>query len=40
MLMFFTLQYSTGLSIYFVMSSLIRMVQYYFIQNRRDDKAS
>jgi YidC/Oxa1 family membrane protein insertase len=40
MLMFFTLQYSTGLSIYFVMSSLIRMVQYYFIQNRRDAKAS
>jgi len=35
MLMFFTLQYSTGLSIYFVISSLIRMAQYYLIQNGR-----
>ena len=35
MFMFFTLQYATGLSIYFVLSSLIRIVQYYVIQNGR-----
>jgi YidC/Oxa1 family membrane protein insertase len=40
MMMFFTLQYSTGLSIYFIVSSLIRMVQYYFVQRGRDDKQS
>ena len=32
MFMFFTLQYATGLSIYFVISNLIRMVQYYFVR--------
>jgi membrane protein insertase Oxa1/YidC/SpoIIIJ len=35
MFMFFTLQYATGLSIYFIISSLIRMVQYYFVQRDR-----
>lgn len=38
MMMFFTLQYSTGLSIYFVISSLVRMVQYYFVQRGTDDE--
>lgn len=37
MMMVFTLSYSTGLSIYFIISSLIRIVQYYFVQNRRGD---
>jgi YidC/Oxa1 family membrane protein insertase len=32
MFMFFTLQYATGLSIYFIISNLIRMVQYYVIR--------
>jgi YidC/Oxa1 family membrane protein insertase len=41
MFMFFTLQYATGLSIYFIISSLIRMVQYYFVQrDRSGDKDS
>ena len=40
MFMFFTLQYATGLSIYFVLSSLVRIVQYYFALGGRDgDKA-
>jgi YidC/Oxa1 family membrane protein insertase len=38
MMMFFTLQYSTGLSIYFVISSLVRMAQYYFVRNNRGDE--
>ncbi|MCP4535831.1 MAG: YidC/Oxa1 family membrane protein insertase [Chloroflexi bacterium] len=37
MMMFFTLSYSTGLSIYFIISSVIRIIQYYFVQNRKDD---
>ena len=32
MFMFFTLQYAVGLSIYFVISSLIRIAQYYLMQ--------
>jgi len=36
MFMFFTLQYATGLSIYFVLSSAVRIVQYYFVQRNRD----
>jgi len=36
MFMFFTLQYATGLSIYFVLSSLVRIVQYYFAQRGQD----
>ncbi|MBU0702268.1 MAG: YidC/Oxa1 family membrane protein insertase [Chloroflexi bacterium] len=32
MMMFFTLSYPTGLSIYFIISSLIRVAQYYFIK--------
>ena len=35
MMMIFTLQYSTGLSIYFIISSLIRMAQYYFMPASR-----
>jgi len=35
MFMFFTLQYAVGLSIYFVLSSVIRIAQYYLIQNGR-----
>ena len=38
MMMFFTLQYSTGLSIYFVISSLVRMLQYYFVKRGRNDE--
>jgi YidC/Oxa1 family membrane protein insertase len=38
MMMFFTLQYSTGLSIYFVISSLVRMLQYYFVKRGKDDE--
>jgi len=38
MFMFFTLQYATGLSIYFVISSLIRIAQYYFVQGDQGDK--
>ena len=40
MMMFFTLQYSTGLSIYFIVSSLIRIGQYFFVQRGRDDEQS
>jgi len=36
MFMFFTLQYSTGLSIYFIISSLIRIAQYYLIPASRN----
>jgi len=32
MMMMFTLSYPTGLSIYFIISSLIRVAQYYFIK--------
>jgi YidC/Oxa1 family membrane protein insertase len=39
MFMFFTLQYATGLSIYFIISSLIRMTQYYFVQRGRDNES-
>jgi YidC/Oxa1 family membrane protein insertase len=38
MFMFFTLQYATGLSIYFIISSLVRIVQYYLVQRGQDDK--
>lgn len=38
MFMFFTLQYPTGLSIYFIISSLIRMAQYYLVQRERSDE--
>jgi len=40
MMMLFTLQYSTGLSIYFIISSAIRIVQYYFIPGSRGDAQS
>jgi YidC/Oxa1 family membrane protein insertase len=35
MFMFFTLQYSTGLSIYFIISSVIRIAQYYLVPGSR-----
>lgn len=39
MFMFFTLQYAVGLSIYFIMSNLIRIAQYYFIRvNQKNEK--
>ena len=38
MFMFFTLQYATGLSIYFVLSSVIRVVQYYLVGRHRDSE--
>jgi YidC/Oxa1 family membrane protein insertase len=38
MMMFFTLSYSTGLSIYFIISSLVRMVQYYFARRDQHDE--
>jgi YidC/Oxa1 family membrane protein insertase len=37
MFMMFTLNYATGLSIYFIISSLIRVVQYYLIRNGRKE---
>jgi len=37
MMAFFTLQYSTGLSIYFIISSIIRMAQYYYVRRQQDD---
>jgi YidC/Oxa1 family membrane protein insertase len=40
MFMFFTLQYATGLSIYFVLSSLVRIAQYYFMRGDRGGKAA
>lgn len=39
MFMFFTLNYATGLSIYFVLSSVIRIAQYYLIDTRGTRKA-
>ena len=40
MFMMFTLQYATGLSIYFIISSVIRIAQYYFIRvNQSGDGA-
>ena len=35
---FFSLQFSAGLSIYFVMSNLIRIAQYYFIAPSQKDE--
>ena len=37
MMVMFTLSYPTGLSIYFIISSVIRVIQYYFI-NRAHEK--
>jgi YidC/Oxa1 family membrane protein insertase len=39
MFMMFTLNYPTGLSIYFIISSLIRVVQYYLIRNGKEESA-
>ena len=38
MMMMFTLNYPTGLSIYFIISSLIRVIQYYFINTNGDNE--
>jgi YidC/Oxa1 family membrane protein insertase len=38
MMMFFTLQYATGLSIYFIISSLIRVAQFYFMRRGQGDE--
>ena len=38
MFMFFSLQYAVGLSVYFVLSSVIRIVQYYLIRRGRSDE--
>jgi YidC/Oxa1 family membrane protein insertase len=35
---FISIQYATGLSIYFIISNLFGMAQYYFIRPRHDDK--
>jgi len=36
MMMFFTLQYAVGMSVYFVISNLIRIAQYYLVQRNRN----
>ena len=36
----FSLQFASGLSIYFIISNLIRIAQYYFIRSDRRDKAA
>ncbi len=38
MFMMFTINYATGLSIYFIISSLIRIAQYYLIKNGKQEK--
>ena len=38
MFMFLTLQYATGLSIYFIISNLIRIIQYYLVKDGRREK--
>jgi YidC/Oxa1 family membrane protein insertase len=37
MMVMFTLQWPTGLSVYFIISNLIRIAQYYFIRTNRDN---
>jgi membrane protein insertase Oxa1/YidC/SpoIIIJ len=37
---FFSLQFSAGLSIYFVISNLIRIVQYYAIRPREQGEGA
>ena len=39
MFMMFTINYATGLSIYFIISSLIRIVQYYLIKDGRKEES-
>jgi membrane protein insertase Oxa1/YidC/SpoIIIJ len=34
---FISLQYATGLSIYFIISNLFGMAQYYFIRTSREE---
>jgi membrane protein insertase Oxa1/YidC/SpoIIIJ len=36
LMMFFTLQYAVGLSIYFVLSAVIRIAQHYIVQLRSE----
>ena len=40
MFMMFTLNYATGLSIYFIISSLIRIVQYYLVRNGKQKESA
>lgn len=40
MFMMFTINYATGLSIYFIISSIIRIIQYYLIRNGREKEAT
>jgi YidC/Oxa1 family membrane protein insertase len=40
MFMMFTLSYATGLSIYFIISSLIRIAQYYLIRNGKQEEST
>ncbi|MBN1976336.1 MAG: YidC/Oxa1 family membrane protein insertase [Anaerolineae bacterium] len=40
MFMMFTLSYATGLSIYFIISSLIRIAQYYLIRDGRQEEST
>ena len=40
MFMMFTLNYATGLSIYFIISSLIRIVQYYLVRNGKQEESA
>jgi len=39
MTVFFTLQYAIGLSVYFIISNLIRIIQYSLVRTKRQDKA-
>jgi membrane protein insertase Oxa1/YidC/SpoIIIJ len=36
---FISIQYATGLSIYFIISNLFGMAQYYFIRTSREEKS-
>jgi YidC/Oxa1 family membrane protein insertase len=40
MFMMFTLNYATGLSIYFIISSLIRIAQFYLVRNGRQKEST
>ena len=37
---FMSIQFATGLSIYFIISNLIGMAQYYFVRGDRGDKGA
>ena len=40
MFMMFTLNYATGLSIYFIISSLIRIAQFYLVRNGKQEEST